>query len=486
MTTDELLQLFTGEKAYRQLAAEIRPGRSVGLASLTGSSLSLVAAAAVRQTGGLHVFVMEDRDAAGYLYNDLFPLLGEERLLFFPTGYKRSIQFGQEDPSGIVQRTAALNAVKNNDGGALALCTYPEALAEKVVGQQQLRESILTLRRGDRLSTAFVEEILTTNRFERVDFVYEPGQYSVRGGIIDIFSFSSNVPYRIDFFGDEIDSIRPFDISTQLSTGKLAEVEIVPNLKDIANASARVSFATFAGQAVYWIADGEYTLKRFNDIRTKILGDLENPSEIDRMVTSRKEFLENSGKATFILLNDNITERAADVRIAFNTSPQPQFNKNFELLAEDITRNRENGYETFFLTENKAQLERLGNIFNSIGAKQVRFGSVPLTLHAGFIDHISQKCFYTDHQIFDRYQRYRIRGELDRSESLTIQELNSLKVGDYVVHIDHGVGRFGGLTRTVENGKVHEAIKLVYRDNDVLLVNVHALHRISKYKDKDS
>ena len=486
MTTDELLQLFTGEKAYRQLAAEIRPGRSVGLASLAGSSLSLVAAAAVRQTGGLHVFVMEDRDAAGYLYNDLFPLLGEERLLFFPTGYKRSIQFGQEDPSGIVQRTAALNAVKNNDGGALALCTYPEALAEKVVGQQQLRESILTLRRGDRLSTAFVEEILTTNRFERVDFVYEPGQYSVRGGIIDIFSFSSNVPYRIDFFGDEIDSIRPFDISTQLSTGKLAEVEIVPNLKDIANASARVSFATFAGQAVYWIADGEYTLKRFNDIRTKILGDLENPSEIDRMVTSRKEFLENSGKATFILLNDNITERAADVRIAFNTSPQPQFNKNFELLAEDITRNRENGYETFFLTENKAQLERLGNIFNSIGAKQVRFGSVPLTLHAGFIDHISQKCFYTDHQIFDRYQRYRIRGELDRSESLTIQELNSLKVGDYVVHIDHGVGRFGGLTRTVENGKVHEAIKLVYRDNDVLLVNVHALHRISKYKDKDS
>ena len=200
MTTDELLQLFTGEKAYRQLAAEIRPGRSVGLASLTGSSLSLVAAAAVRQTGGLHVFVMEDRDAAGYLYNDLFPLLGEERLLFFPTGYKRSIQFGQEDPSGIVQRTAALNAVKNNDGGALALCTYPEALAEKVVGQQQLRESILTLRRGDRLSTAFVEEILTTNRFERVDFVYEPGQYSVRGGIIDIFSFSSNVPYRIDFW----------------------------------------------------------------------------------------------------------------------------------------------------------------------------------------------------------------------------------------------------------------------------------------------
>ena len=295
MTTDELLQLFTGEKAYRQLAAEIRPGRSVGLASLAGSSLSLVAAAAVRQTGGLHVFVMEDRDAAGYLYNDLFPLLGEERLLFFPTGYKRSIQFGQEDPSGIVQRTAALNAVKNNDGGALALCTYPEALAEKVVGQQQLRESILTLRRGERLSTAFVEEILTTNRFERVDFVYEPGQYSVRGGIVDIFSYSDNKPYRIDFFGDEIDSIRPFDVGTQLSTGTLDEVEIVPNLKTVTSVEHRVSLARFAGEVTYWIADGDYTLKRFDDIRTKILGDLDEPSSIDTLVTSRKGFLSASG-----------------------------------------------------------------------------------------------------------------------------------------------------------------------------------------------
>lgn len=486
MTTDELLQLFTGEKAYRATGRgdPSRPQRRTGFAgrivAVAGRGSSRAAnrrAARLRHgrpgRGGL--LVQRSVSAAGRRTTAVFP----DRLQTFdPIRTGRSV--GDRTANGGAERR------KNNDGGALALCTYPGSAGRKVVGQQQLRESILTLRRGDRLSTAFVEEILTTNRFERVDFVYEPGQYSVRGGIIDIFSFSSNVPYRIDFFGDEIDSIRPFDISTQLSTGKLAEVEIVPNLKDIANASARVSFATFAGQAVYWIADGEYTLKRFNDIRTKILGDLENPSEIDRMVTSRKEFLENSGKATFILLNDNITERAADVRIAFNTSPQPQFNKNFELLAEDITRNRENGYETFFLTENKAQLERLGNIFNSIGAKQVRFGSVPLTLHAGFIDHISQKCFYTDHQIFDRYQRYRIRGELDRSESLTIQELNSLKVGDYVVHIDHGVGRFGGLTRTVENGKVHEAIKLVYRDNDVLLVNVHALHRISKYKDKES
>ena len=187
-----------------------------------------------------------------------------------------------------------------------------------------------------------------------------------------------------------------------------------------------------------------------------------------------------------VLLKDNCQERAADATISFHTSPQPQFNKKFELLADDIRDNREKGYTTCLLTENKAQIERLRNIFNSMGERDVPFEAVGVTLHAGFIDHASRYCFYTDHQLFDRYHRYQIRGGIDRSESLTIQELNELKVGDYVVHIDHGVGRFGGLTRTVENGKVHEAIKLVYRDNDVLLVNVHALHRISKYKDKDS
>ena len=462
MTIAELEQIFTDQQAFRQLTESIRPGSTVQLASLVGSSLSLVAHGAIARLGGVHVLVAEDRDAAGYLYNDLYPLTGGEGLFFFPTGYKRSIQYGQEDPSGLVQRTTALNALRSAADKPLILCTYPEALTEKVADRERLSDSVLKLRRGDNLSTAFVEEALRECRFERVEFVYEPGQYSVRGGIVDIFSYSDNKPYRIDFFGDEIDSIRPFDVGTQLSTGTLDEAE------------------------TYWIADGDYTLKRFDDIRTKILGDLDEPSSIDTLVTSRKGFLSDAKKAAFVLLRDNVRERPAEVRVAFDTTPQPEFNKKFDLLADDINANRLRGYSTCLLSDNKAQIERLSNIFNSIGEKNVVFDSVPLALHAGFVDHTSKNCFYTDHQIFDRYQRYRIRGELDRSESLTIQELNSLKVGDYVVHIDHGVGRFGGLTRTVENGKVHEAIKLVYRDNDVLLVNVHALHRISKYKDKDS
>ena len=486
MTIAELEQIFTDQQAFRQLTESIRPGSTVQLAALVGSSLSLVAHGAIARLGGVHVLVAEDRDAAGYLYNDLYPLTGGEGLFFFPTGYKRSIQYGQEDPSGLVQRTTALNALRSAADKPLILCTYPEALTEKVADRERLSDSVLKLRRGDNLSTAFVEEALRECRFERVEFVYEPGQYSVRGGIVDIFSYSDNKPYRIDFFGDEIDSIRPFDVGTQLSTGTLDEVEIVPNLKTVTSVEHRVSLARFAGEVTYWIADGDYTLKRFDDIRTKILGDLDEPSSIDTLVTSRKGFLSDAKKAAFVLLRDNVRERPAEVRVAFDTTPQPEFNKKFDLLADDINANRLRGYSTCLLSDNKAQIERLSNIFNSIGEKNVVFDSVPLALHAGFVDHTSKNCFYTDHQIFDRYQRYRIRGELDRSESLTIQELNSLKVGDYVVHIDHGVGRFGGLTRTVENGKVHEAIKLVYRDNDVLLVNVHALHRISKYKDKDS
>ena len=487
MTPSELQRLIIDRDAFRQLTGNIRPGATVELASLCGSALALTAAGVAARAGGVHVFVMEDKDAAGYLYNDLYELTGEEdKPLFFPTGYKRSIQYGQEDPSGIVQRTAALNALRSGSGRTLLLCTYPEAIAEKVVDRERLGKSILTLRSGDALSISFVEEVLIENRFERVDFVYEPGQYSVRGGIVDIFSYSDNRPCRIDFFGDEIDSIRPFDISTQLSTGRIDKTEIVPNLKDVGQPESRVSFARFAGQATYWIADGEHTLKRLDDIRTKILGELDEPSRIDALVSSRRSFVDDTRESAFVLLRDNIRERPSERKIAFETSPQPQFNKKFELLAEDIRANRERGYETCLLSANKAQIERLSNIFNSIGEKNVAFDSVPLTLHAGFIDHAAKRCCYTDHQIFDRHQRYRIRGEIDRSESLTIQELNSLKIGDYVVHIDHGVGRFGGLTRTVENGKIHEAIKLVYRDGDVLLVNVHALHRISKYKDKDS
>ncbi len=469
------------------LLEELRGGSALTLeaASLAGSAASLVAAGAMRAVGGVHLVVLADRDQAGYFYNDLLPFVGEESLHFFPTAYKRSVQFGGEDAEGIVRRTTVLNAVRNFAGeGLLVLCTYPEALVESVIEKEELSSSILTIHTGAKLSTTFVEEALVEHGFVRVDFVYEPGQYALRGGILDIFSFSDHQPCRVDFFGDEVDSMRHFDLTTQLSIDRLDRFEVVPNLKG--RMERRTSLARYVGEATYWLDDPEHLLKRLSDIRKKVLSELEDPTTIDQRVTGRKGFLADTASQRWVVFRDNVSERVADVQLPFSTAPQPHFNKKFELLAEDIRLRADEGYTTYLLTENKAQIERLRHIFDSLGERQTHFEPLAITIHEGFIDHTARCCYYTDHQLFERYHRYRLRGEISRSEALTIQELNALKVGDYVVHIDHGVGRFGGLTRTVENGQAKELIKLVYRDNDVLLVSVHSLHRISKYKDKDS
>ena len=486
MLPEKIAELIHTQKGFGELTNSWDRCRTLKLDSLTGSAYSMVAAEVMRHKGGLHVFVSPDKDAAAYLCNDLYALLDPDRVMFLPTGYKRSIQYGQEDPSGIVQRTATLNAVRSFRDGYMAVCTWPEALVEKVTAMEQLRRNTIGIKKGDRIAITSLEETLVELGFQKVDFVHEPGQYSLRGGIIDVFSYSENRPYRLDFFGDEIESIRVFELASQLSVEKLDAVDIVPNLKHLKSSCEKVSFSEFVGDAVYWIDDLDYTIKRFNDIRTKILKELDEPADIDKMVTGGKSFIRDTQDCKMLLRTVSSRERMAECTIAFDTVPQPSFNKQFEILADDILRNKENGYVTYLMSENKAQIERLHNIFNSIGRHDVDFRALSVTLHEGFVSHQMKACFYTDHQIFDRYHRYRLKNEIDRSEALTVAELNQLKVGDYVVHIDHGVGKFGGLVKTTENGKVHEAVKLVYRDNDVLLVNVHALHRISRYKDRDS
>ncbi len=489
MLSDKITGLLRGQEAFKELGAALDECKTTELASLSGSSYALVAGETAREKGGVHVFVSDDKDAAAYLCNDLYQTLDPERVMFLPTGYKRSIQYGQEDASGIVQRTAALAAIKNfraAPAGYLIICTYPEAFVEKVADMEQLRRSTVTIGVGERVSQAFVEQTLQEYGFQRVDFVHEPGQYAMRGGILDVFSYAENRPFRLDFFGDEVESLRTFEVASQLSVDRLQKAEIVPNLKNPVLAENRVSFADFAGRATYWINDLDYTLKRFTAIRTQILKELDEPSEVDRLVIGHKTFLKETENCRFILRNASAKERFADRTVAFDTAPQPTFNKQFELLAEDIYANNLRGYTTYILSENKAQIERLRNILNSTGHQDAQFVPVAATLHEGFVSHPMKAAVYTDHQIFDRYHRYRLNKEIDRSEALTIAELNSLKVGDYVVHIDHGVGKFGGLVKTTENGRVQEAVKLVYRDNDVLLVNVHALHRIARYKDRDA
>ena len=482
--SEQMLALVEGSKNLRRLCREYETESvTVHLKELVGGAFSLYAAATIRRTGGVHVFVAEDRDAAAYLLNDLYALLDERRILFFPSSYKRSIVYGAEDAQGVVQRTAALNALRTPPAGYLALCTYPEALAERVVDAEALRRETMTVRAGDHLRPADLVEWLDESGFVRVDFVYEPGQYSQRGGIVDVFSYVESLPYRFDFFDEEVDSIRRFNISSQLSQDKLQQAEIIPNLN--AREGGRVSLVEAAGDVCYWFFDADYALRRVDDLRRRMLAEADDPAGVDRALTSRRQLLDALAGKRLFAARDTLAERPATVAVEFRTAPQPSFNKNFELLADDLSAAIQKGYRTYILSENKAQVERLQNIFHQVGRGGVVFTPVSLTLHEGFVDHTLRLCCYTDHQLFDRYQRYRINGEIRRDEQMTVAELNQLKPGDYVVHIDHGVGRFGGLVKINENGRTHEAIKLVYRDGDVLFVNVHSLHRISRYKSGD-
>ena len=491
MTTarEQLAQFAAGSKALGRLCREYKNrSATVHLEELVGGALSFYAAAAVAESGGVHVFVAEDRDAAAYLLNDFYNLLDERQVYFFPSSWKRSAAYGAEDAQGVVQRTATMHAVRNFSGkGYLVVCTCPEALAERVADAEALQRETITVRVGDRISIEVLEQALVDASFTRVDFVYEPGQYSVRGGIVDVFSYSESKPYRLDFFGDEVDSIRRFNISSQLSSDRLERVEIIPDLNAGTPAAAKVSFARFAGaEASWWFYDADFVLRRVNDIRRRTLSDMEHPDEIDSLLTSRNSLVADLSGSRIFLLRDNLPERPAAATVKFATSPQPKFNKNFEMLADDMIRGALRGYDTYILSENKAQVERLENIFHQIGRGQAVVRSLSTTLHEGFVDNDLKLCLYTDHQIFDRYQRYRINGEIRRDEQMTVAELNQLRPGDYVVHIDHGVGRFDGLVKIAAgDGRMQEAIKLVYKDGDVLFVNVHSLHRISRYKSGD-
>ena len=486
---EQLAQFAAGSKALGRLCREYKNrSATVHLEELVGGALSFYAAAAVAESGGVHVFVAEDRDAAAYLLNDFYNLLDERQVYFFPSSWKRSAAYGAEDARGVVQRTATMHAVRNFSGkGYLVVCTCPEALAERVADAEALQRETITVRVGDRISIEVLEQALVDASFTRVDFVYEPGQYSVRGGIVDVFSYSESKPYRLDFFGDEVDSIRRFNISSQLSSDRLERVEIIPDLNAGTPAAAKVSFARFAGaEASWWFYDADFVLRRVNDIRRRTLSDMEHPDEIDSLLTSRNSLVADLSGSRIFLLRDNLPERPAAATVKFATSPQPKFNKNFEMLADDMIRGALRGYDTYILSENKAQVERLENIFHQIGRGQAVVRSLSTTLHEGFVDNDLKLCLYTDHQIFDRYQRYRINGEIRRDEQMTVAELNQLRPGDYVVHIDHGVGRFDGLVKIAAgDGRMQEAIKLVYKDGDVLFVNVHSLHRISRYKSGD-
>jgi len=478
MDKETLLSGFAAQEPCRQLLAEIAAGRGrvTLVRELCGSAKNLAMAAAAA-VSPVNLVVMSGRDEAAYCYSDLSSLLPLEQVFFFPSCYKRGVKDGQLDASNIVQRTAVLNAVI--DGRQpLFIVTFPDALSEKVASRNEVEKSALRLQKGEKINMAFLRETLLEYGFERVDFVTEPGQFALRGSLVDVFSFSDHRPVRVDFFGDEVESIRTFNIDTQLSEQTIEQFDIIANLQDTTQAGKSASLFNFLGaHFTLWIDDPQFTLDSLSALQA--LGtkteQLIEPAELLAV-------MQDCPCVSFRALPEGVKKGAT---VCFNTQPQPTFNKNFDLLSADISEHSDLGYTTLILTDNPAQVERLKAIFASIGQATIKFGFLPLTLHEGFIDHHLKICCYTDHQLFERYHRVMLKRAVEKSDRLTMQELSSMQQGDYIVHIDHGIGIFSGLVKTNVNGKVQEMIKLVYRDNDVLFVNIHGLHRISKYKGKD-
>ena len=457
---------------------------------MSGSSCNLFAALIIEKCKGVHWFVIPEHEEAAYLYNDLTHALDENMVLFFPSGYKRSVIHNEIDESGLILRTAVLNQLKDlSKVDRLVVVTYPEALMEKVVTSESLLKNTLELTVGEKITIEFIREVLEEYHFEEVEFVTEPGQFSVRGGIVDIFSFSHHLPYRIDFFGDEVESIRTFEVEDQLSKEKLDHITIVPNIqKLVSNEQGDSALKLLSSDTFIWSENMKLCLDKIAETYTaapdKIIAEFTGEKVLrDHILLEAAEIESQLDRFRHIEFGQTVHFKTQQV-FEFSTAPQPAFNKNFELLSENLDGLKQKGYKLFLLSENPKQIERLKDIFNSLPQK-VTFTPIINSIHEGFIDHNLKVCLYTDHQIFERYHKYRINKQFVRSEAITLNELRGLQTGDYVVHIDHGIGVFGGLGKEEVNGHYREAIRLIYRDNDVVYVNIHNLHKISKYRGKD-
>lgn len=458
----------------------IEESQSLHFKNLVGSSASIYIANLVNTLNKTHLIILPDKEQAAYFHNDL-TLFTNKKAYFFPTSYKRSIIYGQEDPANILLRAETLQALAKNE--QCIIITYPEAIIEKVVNKESLIKSTLNLGVGENVSVDFIQDVLQEYHFQYVDFVYEPGQYSIRGSIIDIFSFASDYPFRIDFFGDEVESIRSFDIENQLSVESFQSISILPKVINPEESFSELKqtedlTSYFQPDTIFWADDLKYTLNRIDEIENKL-----NEEHQSKNIISSNDIKSFITKFKIVEFGQSKLLKSND--ILFSTAHQPAFNKNFELLGNNILENSDKGYTTYILSDSEKQIERLETIFADINP-EIRFSAIKNTIHQGFIDHDLKICLYTDHQIFGRYHKFKIKNSLQKKEQITMRELTGLHPGDYVVHIDHGIGKFGGLEKIDINGKKQEAIKLVYKDKDTLFVNIHSLHKISKYKGKDS
>lgn len=499
MTITELQQRYAAHPNVEAMSGLLKnPSvRTLFCGGLCASAASLFSSVLVQRGEFPFVFILGDLEEAGYFYHDLTQVLGTDKVLFFPSSFRRAIKYGQKDAANEILRTEVLSRLQKGEEG-LCVVTYPDALAEKVVSRKELGDKTLKLHSGENVDTNFIMEVLRSYGFEYVDYVYEPGQYAVRGSIIDVFSFSSEFPYRIDFFGDEVESIRTFEVETQLSKERKDSIVIVPDLSrslEQDGASGMVSFLDFLSvDTVLAMRDLLWLRERIQTVHDETL----TPQAIAAREAEESGCITLDGK---LIDGSEFTLRALDFRrmefgnkptgtpdatITFDTSAQPIFRKNFDMVAESFKEYMEKGYALYICSDSMKQTDRIRAIFEDRG-DQIAFTAVERTLHEGFADNALRLCIFTDHQLFDRFHKYNLKSDKARSGkvALSLKELNQFTPGDYVVHTDHGVGRFSGLVRIPNGDTTQEVMKLVYQNEDVVFVSIHSLHKVSKYKGKD-
>ncbi|RIA10963.1 transcription-repair coupling factor [Flavobacteriaceae bacterium MAR_2010_72] len=499
-------QVLQTQNLYNTIAHFENSGTStqrskLHLKGLVGSSLSFVLVEAFKKAEKPFVLIFNDKEEAAFYLNDLEVLLNPNDVLFYPGSYRRPYQIEETDNANVLLRAEVLNRINSRKKPAI-IVTYPDALFEKVVTRKELEKNTLKVALGDQLSIDFVNEVLFEYKFKRVDFVTEPGEFSVRGGIVDVFSFSHDEPYRIEFFGDEIDSIRTFDVETQLSTDKVKKIQIIPNVANKFLQEKRQSFLDYmASKTVVFTKNTELLFARIDDFFEKAKDTFSSLSSELSHATPEELFC-NSELLKRQLLDFMVVEcgthsyftNSATVEhiINFNTVPQPSFNKQFNLLMDDLDVNFDNGYTNYIACASEQQAKRFHDIFEDASAERsrnleqdVHYKTLVLSLYQGFIDHDHKIACYTDHQLFERYHKFHIKNGYAKKQAITLKELTNLEIGDYVTHIDHGIGKFGGLQKIDVEGKKQEAIKLIYGERDVLYLSIHSLHKITKFNGKD-
>lgn len=490
MSKTLVTSLYSQSSHTRKLGEGIASSENkIQVSGLVGSSLSFVIAQTFSISELPFLLIFNDKEEAAYHLNDLENLLGDQNVLFYPGSYRRPYQIEETDNANVLLRSEVLNRINSRKKPAL-IVTYPEALFEKVVTRKELERNTLKIAVTDQLSIDFVNEVLFEYNFKRTDFVTEPGEFSVRGGILDVFSFSNDEPYRIEFFGDEVDSIRTFDVETQLSLEQVKKVSIIPNVENKIIDENRESFLKYiASKTVVFLKNEELfssaidnlfkkATEAFNAINSEIKR--AKPSELfcnsELLKQQLLEFTTVHLKNSSISVSDSIS---------FSTKPQPSFNKQFNLLIENLNENTEKGYKNYIFCSSEQQAKRFHDIFDDAEQNVEQFETIVFSLFQGFIDDDLKLVCYTDHQIFERYHKFQLKNGYAKKQAITLKEITNLEVGDYVTHIDHGIGKFGGLQKIDVEGKMQEAIKLFYGDRDILYLSIHSLHKISKYNGKD-